>query len=201
MIFIIFLSLLLPQNHFMTFQFNIESKRTHSPKVWRKVLVPGNFSFHRFHYVIQTLFGWYDMHLNEFCPNRLGSFPVITHPDSLPEEEFKNSTRFKLGQYFDEGGNQITYTYDFGDLWEHKIKLEKIYPEISKRAVAVGRQGTCPPEDCGGTHGFKEFKKAINNPSHEEYASYSPWIGLEAGEARNDNQIHADTVVKILEKV
>lgn len=185
----------------MTFQFKIEIKRTQSPKVWRKVLVPGNFSFHRFHHVIQTLFGWYDMHLYEFAPKGLGSFPVITHPDSLPEDEYKNSTRFKLSQYFDEPGDQIIYTYDFGDSWEHKIKLEKIHHETLKRAFAMGGQGSCPPEDCGGTHGFEDFKKAVNDPLHEEYASYREWIGLEDGEIWNDNEIYVGRVVKMLEKI
>ncbi len=36
-------------------------------------------------------------------------------------------------------------------------------------------QGTCPPEDVGGTHGFEEFKEIMRDMSHPERESYTEW--------------------------
>ncbi len=43
------------------------------------------------------------------------------------------------------------------------------------RCVAGG-QG-CPPEDCGGVHGYQTFLAAIADPRHEEYDSPLTWVG------------------------
>lgn len=50
----------------MVFQFKIQIKGITKPPVWRKVSVPANFTFLKFHDVIQTVFGWGDYHLFEF---------------------------------------------------------------------------------------------------------------------------------------
>jgi hypothetical protein len=165
----------------MLFQFKIQIKGLKAPIVWRRLLVPSNFSFHHFHNIIQAAFGWSDIHLSEFSPGGLGvdSFPVITHPKCLPETPYKNSVRFKLNQYFVETGDQIMYTYDYGDGWEHLIKLEKILPEISKRAICIDGSGACPPEDIGGVPGYEDFKIAINDPTHEDYARLREWVYIE----------------------
>ncbi len=96
----------------MTFQFKIQLLEIKSPAVWRSVLVPGKFTFHDFHRVIQVLFDWYDCHLYEFSPEGLGSYPIITNPDSMPEDEFTDSEKYKLSKYFNEVGESLIYTYD-----------------------------------------------------------------------------------------
>ena len=35
----------------------------------------------------------------------------------------------------------------------------------------VAGEGRCPPEDCGGVHGYAEFLQIIANPYHEEHES------------------------------
>ncbi len=106
----------------MTFQFKIQILDVGSPNVWRRLLIPGNFSFHRFHNIIQASFGWTNSHLYEFSPEGIGSSPVITHPEFMPEKDYRNSVRFKLSQYFNEKGDKIIYTYDFGDSWQHNMR-------------------------------------------------------------------------------
>jgi hypothetical protein len=35
----------------------------------------------------------------------------------------------------------------------------------------------CPPEDCGGVHGFAEFLTTIADPKHPEHKSMLQWSG------------------------
>ena len=42
------------------------------PPIWRRVVVPEQFTFCQLHQVIQEAFGWYDYHLHEFEFKKLG---------------------------------------------------------------------------------------------------------------------------------
>lgn len=51
----------------------------------------------------------------------------------------------------------FSYVYDMGDHWEHEIRLEAINPPPKKTyPICTGGSGACPPEDCGGPHGYQE---------------------------------------------
>ena len=41
----------------------------------------------------------------------------------------------------------------------------------------VAGEGRCPPEDCGGVHGYAEFLQVIADPDHEEHESTLRWAG------------------------
>ena len=66
----------------------------------------------------------------------------------------------------DIGTKTLRYLYDFGDGWEHTIKIERLSdPEpgvLYPRLIDV--TGRCPPEDIGGPWGYAEFLKAIHDP-------------------------------------
>jgi hypothetical protein len=69
----------------------------------------------------------------------------------------------------------FVYEYDFGDFWQHDIRLERVLPlDLSKiYPVCTGGAGECPPEDCGGPSGYR-------NLLNERYS----WSELE--QARED---------------
>lgn len=53
-------------------------------------------------------------------------------------------------------GDAFEYLYDFGDSWEHLIRLEKIQPTDPDRkafAKCPGGARAAPAEDCGGVPG------------------------------------------------
>ena len=79
----------------------------------------------------------------------------------------------------DIGTKTFKYLYDFGDGWEHTIKVERLAdPEpglLYPRLIEVS--GRCPPEDCGGPWGYAEFLEAIKDPKHERHAELTEWIG------------------------
>ena len=52
----------------------------------------------------------------------------------------------------DAGTKTLKYLYDFGDGWEHTVKVERITDAIPGLAypVLINATGRCPPEDVGG---------------------------------------------------
>src|SRR5262249_5186188 len=73
----------------------------------------------------------------------------------------------------------LTYEYDFGDGWQHKVVLEKILTSAPgiKLPICVGGARACPPEDCGGVGGYQDFLDAIRDPFHPEHDAMLEWIG------------------------
>jgi hypothetical protein len=68
------------------------------------------------------------------------------------------------------------YTYDFGDGWDHKVTVEKVLPADSANTGPACNDGrrACPPEDCGGTWGYRELLEVLADPRHPERQE---WIG------------------------
>lgn len=84
----------------------------------------------------------------------------------------------RLDQIVSEG-DKLIYEYDFGDGWEHKIRIEKILPaEKGKRyPVCLAGKRACPPEDCGGPPGYERLLEVLRDPKHEEYEETLEWLG------------------------
>ena len=145
------------------------------PPIWRRVQVPGTMRLARFHAVIQTVFGWTDSHLHQF----LISGESYGQPDDFDDDVVAETT-VTLAQAVG-GSKRFTYTYDFGDNWEHEILVEKIIAgdSGSERPLCLGGKRHRPPEDCGGPWGYGEFLKAIGDPGHEEHDAMLDWVGGE----------------------
>jgi hypothetical protein len=146
------------------------------PAVWRRVQLL-DCSLADLHGGIQTAMGWDGDHLHEFeiARERYGE------PDPDGMTECRDEAKTKLSQIVARGTKKFTYTYDFGDNWEHTIQVEKTLPPEPgvhyPRCIAGER--ACPPEDCGGARGYEDFQEAIRNPNHPEHEEVSDWIGGE----------------------
>src|SRR5436305_3978168 len=90
------------------------------PPIWRRLLVPADMTLGRLHQVLQTVMGWHDSHLHDFDIKGVTYGPA--DPDyramGLPT---RNEKTVRLSKALDYVGAKATYTYDFGDSWEHKI--------------------------------------------------------------------------------
>ena len=156
------------------YQLKIQLARI-SPPVWRRVLVPGEIDLGEVHDVIQTAFGWNDSHLHQFevGAHRYGpSYPDVGLDDAEDESQAK---LFRLAGE----GSRLTYTYDFGDDWDHHITVEKVLdPQPGARypTCTAGRRA-CPPEDVGGPWGYADFLDALADPNHDEHEQWTEWIG------------------------
>ena len=83
----------------------------------------------------------------------------------MPATGTSSCRRFSAGP-----GDRLSYTYDFGDDWEHDIVLEETRTAVPEETYpsCVAGKGACPPEDCGGAWGYAELKEILADPLHEE---------------------------------
>jgi hypothetical protein len=150
------------------------------PVVMRRLTVRFGIRLDRLHMVLQAAMGWTNSHLWEFRAGGTGWGPRDPDGDfgDGPHDAAKATL---LGVLSDVGGKTIKYLYDFGDGWEHTIKIEKIFPDVPGLAqpFLLEANGRCPPEDIGGPSGYAEFLEAIADPSHERYAEFVEWHGAD----------------------
>ncbi len=145
------------------------------PPIWRRVMVPGEMTLAQLHHVIQTAMGWTDSHLHEF---EVGDARYGVPDPDWGSGDVKDEARAKLFRMAKEG-EQVRYTYDFGDGWEHQVTVEKVLaadPGIRYPSCTGGR-GACPPEDVGGAWGYQDFLAALNDPGHEDHEDRVEWMG------------------------
>ena len=146
-----------------------------TPPIWRRLLVSSAIELGELHEVIQIAMGWTDTHLHQFVigGERYGV------PDLDFEDETISENGIRIGSLLKKEKQRITYEYDFGDGWEHRILLEKILPFKSGETVpkCIGGRRGCPPEDVGGIWGYKEFLEAYKDKHHPEHEEMVEWAG------------------------
>jgi hypothetical protein len=154
------------------------------PLIWRRIQVPEPYSFWDLHVAIQDAMGWLDYHLHEFRvvldtkSGRIGRFGIPVD-DMLGQPPVQPDWTVNVSDVIGRGDLPILYVYDFGDDWHHAVMYEggvqrdrrARYP----RCLSGARR--CPPEDCGGVHGYEELLKAIRDPKHERHSELLEWLG------------------------
>ena len=172
------------------YQLRIELQHV-KPQIWRRVLVPGAIKLPRLHETIQAAMGWVGGHLHEFVIAEEHYGAVDPHYPYDPPLQSENRISLKSAL---AGARTFRYVYDFGDDWEHKIKVEKLWPDNPgfKLPMLLSGANACPPEDVGGAYGYLEFLEAIRDPNHKEHATMLDWIGGSFDPAAfDDNQVNA----------
>jgi len=160
------------------FQFKIEFLGVES-QIWRRIQVPGDYTFWDLHVAIQDAMGWLDYHLHSF--NIVGSSVTLGIPDADGDDpsDFRPGWKVELREFFSHFFPLGLYEYDFGDSWLHEVRFEGAYEAeagvIYPRCLDGARR--CPPEDCGGASGYEEFLRAINDPTDPEHDVFLEWIG------------------------
>ena len=98
------------------------------------------------------------------------------------EEEMGPITDVKevsVGEVFTKVGTTAVYEYDFGDGWMHHRELvdRSTHPTQEVLPLVISGENACPPEDCGGIHGYKELLEVLKNTKHPEYRETKVWVG------------------------
>jgi hypothetical protein len=178
------------------YQFKITLKDV-KPPIWRRIIVPGDYSFWDLHVAIQDSMGWHDCHLHAFriLNPATGMLEEIGIPDEDGLDDVYPGWKKKMARYFSLENAKATYEYDFGDGWEHSVLLEKIIPADKDVAYPICIKGkrACPPEDCGGPWGYMDFLDIISNPKDPEHDSMLEWVGGKFDpEHFNPEDVHFD---------
>ena len=161
----------------MAYQFHISITNT-EPIVWRRIFVSSDCTLQDFHLAIQGAFGWENYHMFQFCEQDLLDKKVYGIPDQMDETPVIDARRTKLNSIFKKIDDRYSYIYDFGDYWQHEIKLEGISTDEISGPYCVAGESNCPPEDSGGTSGYAHLLEVFRTPRHPEKGSFREWLGL-----------------------
>ncbi len=169
----------MPKKYENVFQFKITLTGS-KPPIWRRIIVPEDYTFWDLHVAIQNSMGWTDSHLHNFeiiNPKSRKKEEIGIPAEEWDDREVLPGWEHKIVEYFNDKHKRANYIYDFGDNWNHSIVLEKIMPREPKvkYPICIGGERACPPEDCGGIWGYEEFIEAIMDPENEHYQEYIEW--------------------------
>ena len=136
-----------------------------SPLIWRRLLLRSDQTVADLHYALQLACGWSDFHLNRFRIH--GKDFGVYHIGGPIFDE--NANQVRLADFHFRLDERFLYEYDFGDRWEHHIRLEGIHPLEPERIypICIGGRRSAPPEDCGGVWAFQQQRDE------------APWRGQE----------------------
>jgi len=167
-----------------------------TPPIYRRIELSQQSSFWELHCTLQDAFGWHDSHLHEFrtLPQK-GKLTLMRRIGIPLDDPFMNASEqpeadwdVTLESVFKEIGACVVYRYDFGDCWEHTIRLESIHaPVLSvKYPRCIDGRRACPPEDCGGMHGYQNLLNILRTPSDPEYHDVKAWLKEMSGTSSFD---------------
>ncbi|MQX36364.1 UPF0149 family protein [Roseospira navarrensis] len=153
------------------------------PPVWRRVQMSEDASLSDLHDVIQAAMGWDNAHLHMFevGDQRYTDDPVLREEGTW-DGRVQDGARCTLKKIMKKGCKSVSYTYDFGDDWRHKIDIEKrldAEPGVEYPRVVKGK-GACPPEDIGGAPGYDMFRTIVADPAHPQHDEMVEWFGYDA---------------------
>jgi hypothetical protein len=150
----------------MTYRVRVDLRGT-KPPVWRRLELSSHLFLDEVHEILQTAFGWTDSHLHRFASGGSGfdrhaqlylcPFDVEEgEDDGVPGEDVR------LDEVLVEVGETLHYAYDYGDGWEHVVRLEAVLDRSADAPPArcTGGRRAGPPEDCGGVWGYQELVAA-----------------------------------------
>lgn len=159
------------------------------PAIWRRVIVRSDATLAQFHKILQIAMGWTDSHLHHFIVGQtLYGRPDPEFADMGPD--VLNEKRYTVANIAPAVKKKFIYEYDFGDGWRHEVLVEKISPGDSafKHPVCLAGKNACPPEDCGGIHGYYNLLEALADPNNPEHMELRDWLGGEWDATRFDLQ-------------
>jgi Plasmid pRiA4b ORF-3-like protein len=92
-----------------------------SPMIWRRFLIRSDSTLTDLHNTLQIAFGWSDFHLHRFRIRgqdySIGQ-TIVTDLDNNGDEVKLAAFRFRLNEPF-------LYEYNFGDWWQHEVRVER----------------------------------------------------------------------------
>jgi hypothetical protein len=147
------------------------------PSVWRRIVVSSDLSLGELASILEGAMGWLGGHLHVFDLD--GTSYGNPDPD-WPSDDL-DENKYRLVEVLTSVGDKMRWDYDFGDGWEHDVVVEKITgaeSDIEYPVCLTGRRA-CPPEDCGGPHGYARLLEVLADPSHPEHDELREWAPID----------------------
>ncbi len=150
------------------------------PTVWRTFSVRSDVSLSVLSDYLTIIMGWNGAHLHHFRMPNSAPFEYNEPQSSAPETNYAyHEENLRLDQLVAEAGDWFDFDYDFGDAWSHKVTLVRSSPLADGPPISLlDGANACPPDDCGGPHGYRRVLTALHssNPS-EEQLEILEWLG------------------------
>ncbi len=93
-----------------------------SPLIWRRLLVPDDYSIADLHFILQIAFDWDDWNLHRFFIH--GKDYGIYHSGGMSFSD--DPHQVKLADFKFRRGEKFLYEYDFFNGWKHLLRIEDI---------------------------------------------------------------------------
>lgn len=141
----------------------------------RVVRLP-DMSLYDLHVVIQYSFDWCEGHLWTFETPQRNYFGPVDGDENGGDfgDDWDDADAVTVAGFFDRGIKKMTYLYDFGDSWDHRVSIREVgqskakSEDLSQLPRCVRGSGAAPPEDCGGPWGYGELVEAALAPAGED---------------------------------
>ncbi|MDR1287210.1 MAG: plasmid pRiA4b ORF-3 family protein [Treponema sp.] len=153
-----------------------------TPSIWRELSVPADCTLGDLHGILQIAFGWENGHMHSFTVNSARYGMMMEDMGFDDGDDVADEDDVCLDDLNLRAKQKFSYLYDFGDSWEHEIRVSKIIPpEDEKRDLTrprcLGGQRAGPPEDSGGVWGYESMLEILKDPNHKEYEEIHEWAG------------------------
>jgi hypothetical protein len=179
----------------MVYQLKVTLIET-DPPIWRRLRVAGKTTLARLDRIIQTAMGWTNSHLHTFTAGGM----VYAQPSGEWDFPVRNERRARLEQIAKEESEAFVYEYDLGDSWRHQVLVEEVCvaSDDAEGPVCLSGERACPPEDCGGVHGYYETLERLGNPRDPEHKETKNWIEAMTGGPFDQDAFDIEAVNKTL---
>ncbi|MCC7527992.1 MAG: plasmid pRiA4b ORF-3 family protein [Candidatus Melainabacteria bacterium] len=145
------------------------------PLIWRRLEVPATITLNRLHMVFQDALGWTNSHLHTFL---IGD-TEYGYEDEDGELDTVDEKGIKLVKVLKHNTPGFWYLYDLGDHWLYDVHVEGWCPPREGKQYPICLDGArkCPPEDCGGVHGYKRMLSVLADRKDPEREEFLTWLG------------------------
>jgi len=143
------------------------------PLIWRQFSISGTATFKELHQVIQKAMGWNDEQAHQFRHGKGKSLTSVisdTQEQVAPGDKFEDENDITVAEFVGRRRLPIRlmYRYDFFDDWTHELVFEEKNEDESTLKM-LGGERACPPEDCGGSFGYKECLEGFAEWMDDDY--------------------------------
>lgn len=147
------------------------------PPIWRRILVSDQITLAALHHLLQVVMGWEHSLLRLFIAGstRYGE----PDPEDDEDDDTQSDLRVRLWDIAHEKGTSFIYEYDFGDGWQHLIRVEDLWSRTEYDIVPRCLEGSraCPPKDSGGIGGYEDLLEALRDRQHPGHGEMRVWTG------------------------